>query len=64
MTKEEPLQMSDIDRLKNLIKSDIDIDEEWHSAPIMLTSNRERIDLTAQHAPRFAELKNEHVVIT
>eukprot|EP00957_Ditylum_brightwellii_P140070 10672947-Ditylum_brightwellii.AAC.1 len=62
MTKGEPLQMSDIDRLKTLSKSDIDIDEEWHSAPIMVTSNRETIDLTAQSTPRLAELKNEHVI--
>jgi len=62
MTEEKSLQMSDIKKLKTLSKIDIENDEEWRSAPILVTSNRERIALTAQSAPMFAELKNQHVI--
>eukprot|EP00957_Ditylum_brightwellii_P150532 11462464-Ditylum_brightwellii.AAC.1 len=61
MNEGEPLQMSDIKKLKTLRKIDIENDEEWCLAPILVTSYRERVDLTDQSVPMFAELKNQHV---
>eukprot|EP00957_Ditylum_brightwellii_P060264 4576425-Ditylum_brightwellii.AAC.1 len=60
MTEGEPLQIPDIKKLKTLSKIDIENDEECRSAPILVTSNREKVHLTAQSAPMFAELKNQH----
>eukprot|EP00957_Ditylum_brightwellii_P166223 12654603-Ditylum_brightwellii.AAC.1 len=60
MIEREPLQMSDIKKLKTLSKKDIENDEEWRSAPILMTSNRERVDFTVQTVPMLAELKNQH----
>eukprot|EP00957_Ditylum_brightwellii_P001129 89414-Ditylum_brightwellii.AAC.1 len=62
MAEGEPLQMSDNKKLKTLSKIDIENDEECQSVPILVTTNRERVDWTAQNASMFAELKNQHVI--
>ena len=51
-----------MERLQQLSNTDIDQDESWRFAPILVSNNRECLDLTFYQAKKFAESRGVPLV--
>lgn len=58
----QSMEVEDLHRIKILSEEDIKSDPSWRFAPILVPTNRERFDLTASQAVRYAASKGIPVV--
>eukprot|EP00957_Ditylum_brightwellii_P192657 14669579-Ditylum_brightwellii.AAC.1 len=63
LTKGMALTVDDLKQIKVLTKKDFENDITWNEAPVLVTFNRERVDLTSTCANNFAPLREVHVII-
>ena len=60
MQRGEPITLENIQTYPELTREDL-LDPEWVSAPVIGSTNRERTQITASQAVRFAKLHGKHV---
>lgn len=58
----DPLSLADLHNIQRLSQKDILEGDSWKFAPVLLTSNRERIDINMSQMQRFALHHNECIV--
>ncbi len=61
-SEEKPMQQSDLDRLRVLTASDIQMDRDWLFATVAVTGNRQRQAINDVRAQHFARLRGQPVI--
>ncbi|KAK3289326.1 hypothetical protein CYMTET_3225 [Cymbomonas tetramitiformis] len=61
-SEKQPIQQSDLDRLRVLTTSDIQMDRDWLFATVAVTGNRQRQAVNDVRAQHFARLRGQPVI--